>query len=221
MELIIPLFVSLVLFMVAFPELFKHYIRGQFNHKKNYALYLASIFIMKYRPNIYRDFVYDFWVRLAKIKTERTQALNYIYTNPIVELIYGFPFLWATFFFAYRENQLLFSNELFIIIGATLLIFFVISLNPFRFLGEPQRYLEFTLPLITVAFLRYSPSHSQWILIFASAFFIGITTFIFKQFRKQKQTTKNLSSLYKTLLPQKNSHCFKRYQFHQVSKPLL
>ena len=191
-ELIIPLFVSLVLFRVAFPELFKHYIRGQFNHKKNYALYLASIFIIKYRPNIYRDFVYDFWVRLAKIKTERTQALNYIYTNPIVELIYGFPFLWVTFFFVYRENQLLFSNELFIIIGATLLIFFVISLNPFRFLGEPQRYLEFTLPLITVAFLRYSPSHSQWILIFASAFFIGVTNFIFKQFRKAKANHQEL-----------------------------
>ena len=131
-ELIIPLFVSLVLLWL----LSLNYLNttsGDNSTQKNYALYLASIFIMKYRPNIYRDFVYDFWVRLAKIKTERTQALNYIYTNPIVELIYGFPFLWATFFFAYRENQLLFSNELFIIIDATLLIFFVIKLKPISF----------------------------------------------------------------------------------------
>lgn len=191
-EIILPLLISLILFRITFSDLFKNYILGQFNHKKNYFLYLAPIFIMKYRPNIYRDFIYDFWIKLAHLKTEKTKAFLYIYTNPIVELIYGFPFLWVSLYFVYDENHSIISNPLLVLIGAALIIFFIISFNFFRFLGEPQRYLEFLIPIITLLFWLYTPSHVQWILIVVSAFFIVVTTAFFKQHRKSKLDNQRL-----------------------------
>ena len=62
-ELLLLPFLSYLLFYLLMPKIAKNYIIGQFNHKRNYALFLAKIFILNKRPSIYRDFVYDFWIR--------------------------------------------------------------------------------------------------------------------------------------------------------------
>ena len=194
-ELLAPSLLSITLFLVCFPKLSIEFFKGQYNHKRNYALFLAPVFILKARPSIYRDFIYDFWVKLSQLKKERVKALYYIYSNPILELIYGFPFLWV--FLYYRINErLLVQLDLFsILIGSSLLIFFLISLRPLRFLGEPQRYVEFMIPLISISFLHYVPDLIQYVVIIASILFIFLTKFVFKFFKNHSNFNEMISFL--------------------------
>ena len=70
------------------------------------------------------------------------------------------------------------------IIASSLAIFFLISSRPFRFLGEPQRYLEFVIPLISISFLYYVPDNIQLVVILLSITFIAITKFVFYFFKE-------------------------------------
>lgn len=100
----------------------------------------------------------------------------------MLELIYGFPFLWVTFIYIspleFSPNTPLIQNFIYLSLG----IFFLISLNPLRFLGEPQRYMEFLIPLITVFFLNNTPNDIHWTIIFLSIVFISFINFIFRKF---------------------------------------
>lgn len=182
-ELLISVFTSLILFRFLFPKLSKEYLRGQYNHKKNYALYLAPIFILKPRPSIYRDFIYDFWIKLVQNKQEKSKTLSYIFSNPIVELIYGFPFLWVFLFYFLKSGPIEKFESISLLIVISLVIFFFISLRPFRFLGEPQRYVEYVIPLITISFLNYAPESIQLFVGISSLVFIVSTKFIFNLLR--------------------------------------
>ena len=184
LELLFPLIFSITSFRLLLPKFSKEFFRGQFNHKRNYALFLAPIYIFKIRPSIYRDFIYDFWIRLVKLKTQKVEALYYIYSNPILELIYGFPFLWVSLYYDFNNG---YNEQLTIIdsiIKLSLVIFFIISLRPFRFLGEPQRYVEFVIPLISILFLNAVPEKIQLIFILGSIIYIAITKLIFHLFRE-------------------------------------
>jgi hypothetical protein len=134
------------LFILIFPKFSQSYFKGQFNHKRNYALFMAEIFILKQRPSIYRDFVKDIWVRIGKNKL---WGAKYTLTNPIIEVLIGFPFLVPlSAYIAYR-NSILFP-ELTWTIGIGLILFFLTSFRKTRFLGEPQRYVEFIGPIIAL-----------------------------------------------------------------------
>jgi len=147
--LLLPI-ISFLFFFMMMPNLAKNYAIGQFNHKRNYALFDAEPSVLKYRPSIYRDFIYDFWIKLnANFKT----GIVYIYKNPLVEIIYGIPFLWLVI---YINAKYKFEGELQVLFYTTvsaLCVFFFTSFRWTRFLGEPQRYLEFVFPLITILYV--------------------------------------------------------------------
>ena len=182
-QLLIPVLISLIMFRLLLPKFSKEFFRGQYNHKRNYALYLAPIYILKTRPSIYRDFIYDFWIKLRQLKKEKVKTLYYIYSNPVFELIYGFPFLWVFVFYYLTEEPLIQLNTFNLVIGSSLSIFFLISLRPFRFLGEPQRYVEFVIPLISISFLYHVPQTIQLAVALSSIAFIVFTKFFFHSFR--------------------------------------
>lgn len=145
-------FVGFGLFYLIMPRIANNYVIGQYNHKRNYALYMADIFILKSRPSIYRDFYRDFWFELKK---DTKSGLNYIYRNPLIELIYGFTYIWPLLL-VFSQNELTQPWSILIIISfISLLIFLIISFRVTRFLGEPQRYMEFTLPLIAICFVYF------------------------------------------------------------------
>lgn len=151
-ELLALPFAAFGVFYLISPEVARNYFYGQYNHKRNYALYLCHVFILKSRPSIYRDFIYDFWI---KLKQSKTKGLYYIYGNPIVEITYGFIFLWFVLVTGFEESL---SRELQVImylIFIALALFFLTSFRITRFLGEPQRYLEFVIPLIAITFVLY------------------------------------------------------------------
>jgi hypothetical protein len=172
-EILLFPFVAFGVFYFLTPTIAKSYIKGQYNHKRNYALFLAEIFILKDRPSIYRDFVSDFWVKLRK---NFINGIAYIYVNPLVEIIYGMPFLWCVIYLG-TTNEINGTIELLLykIIIIALIIFFLVSFRETRFLGEPQRYLEFIIPIITILYTFHFGVSSHLCLISFSLLFILVT----------------------------------------------
>ena len=147
--ILIPIIVILIYFIIM-PKIALNYFKGQYSHKKIYYKYLADIFILKNRPSIWRDIIYDFWI---KLRADVKKGLIYIWHNPIVEIIYGIPYLWIIFYFVLTDITMIGvknTNILITPILSALFIFFLTSFRKTRFLGEPQRYLEFIIPLISI-----------------------------------------------------------------------
>ena len=141
--LIIP--ISLCILFVYDFDYFNKYFTGQFYHKFNVYKYVSNFGILKNRKGIYKDFCFDFWKKLFNEKI--TTSLNYIRHNPVVEVAYGFPLIFIIFY-NYNYLSLNYNLELrFILIGFA--IFFLTSFSFSRFLGEPQRYVEFLIPFIS------------------------------------------------------------------------
>ena len=188
-EIILLPFLAYGLFYAVMPKVAINNIIGQFNHKRNYALFDAEPFILKHRPSIYRDFIYDFWLKLRRnFKT----GIVYVYKNPLVEIIYGMPFLWLVI---YTNGKSKFEGELQLIFYAILValcIFFITSFRWTRFLGEPQRYLEFVIPLITILYVLNFGILSH---ILLTAVCVGvILSSSFVLYRHKETKTNNVNS---------------------------
>lgn len=191
-EIIAFPFLSFCLFYAIMPQVAKNYIIGQYNHKRNYALFLADIFILKNRPSIYRDFIYDFWIKLKK---NFISGMAYIYLNPLLEIFYGIPFLWFVLY-AGSKNEL--NKESYIMlytILAALAVFFITSFRWTRFLGEPQRYLEFVIPLITIVYVKNFDFNYHIVLISFSLLISFIPRIILKNHTKTQITKSNRNAL--------------------------
>ena len=162
------------------PKLSKSYFIGQFNHKWNYYRYLREIYLFNRRKSIFGDFIYGFFKKMISKESTLVEKLYYIYSNPIIEFIYGFPFLWLIYVL---NKDLLFSQSILNqILVVTLFIFFIICFRPLRFLGEPQRYLEFITPFISILFISETTITIQIIALSLAVFFIVATRLVFKKF---------------------------------------
>ena len=156
--IIIPLISSLVLFFLIMPQIAWQFFSGNLGHKKFYYKYLAKSFILAYRASIWKDVFYEIWrLIFTKSKPKGGGTLfMYIYTNPIVILLFSLPLTLPIFFyFLYKiiqagalQDDLIMILNVPIIVSLILFIFF--SFNKTRFLGEPERYAEFTLGFMAV-----------------------------------------------------------------------
>lgn len=147
---IIP-FVSIIIFLITFPKWSRIFFVRQWAYKKMYYKILSARFGLKLRYSIWRDFVYDFWI---SIKSKGLiHGLEYIYRNPLIEVLIGFPaiFFVGLFYFINPDWDYSKSEQtLFLIIVSAGVIFLLTSFRSTRFLGEPQRYIEFVFPLISI-----------------------------------------------------------------------
>lgn len=192
-ELLLTVISSLILFRIFFPTISKDFFIGQYYHKKNYSRFLAPIHIFKRRPDIYRDLVYDFWKKLFSKKTPKIKALYYIYTNPVIEMLYGFPFIWVTLVYIIYSGDYFSIQIIDKLILLSVLLFVFISLRPLRFLGEPQRYVEFLIPLISISFIIKTPNSFHFLSILLS------TSFILFAILLKKYSLKSLDTSYEKL----------------------
>lgn len=162
--LILP-YLSILFFIITFPKWSKVFFIRQRKYKWMYYSLLSKKFGLKLRYSIYRDFIYDFYIILKKKGAVR--GFEYIYRNPIIELFLGFPFIVLFFLYAYDPNVNFTSpnNIISSIIFISLCIFIITSFRKTRFLGEPQRYIEFTLPIISICAAIYSASITTIIII--------------------------------------------------------
>ena len=166
-----------ILFSIIFPSISKKYFRGQFWHKYLYARFLADIYILKSRFSIWRDFIYDFW-RIT-ISTKKI-PLQYISTNPIIEVLYSLPlFLICTIYFV--KNSVLFDKNhsfIFCILATSLILFIATSFRKTRFLGEPQRYIELSLPFCSIFFVSTFYDNTEIILALVFIYLILFFTIL-------------------------------------------
>ena len=157
--ILIPIF-SFLIYYILFPKVFISFIKAQYNHKRNYFLFIAKNGILKERPSIYLDFILMFWTKLLS-KENKFKVLYYISKNPIIEVIYGIPYLIYILCFFGFENSFFSDNNylmlMFCLVTCGIIVFFLTSFKKTRFLGEPQRYLEFFIPLITILFSILAP----------------------------------------------------------------
>lgn len=159
--LIIPL-LAFLLFYLLFPKICRNYCVGQYWHKYLFCRYMSAAFLWEHRPSVWRDFIYDAWVRPG-IKNK----LTYLFQNPIVNILTGIPLISVSFclFVLYADTRaVIISNPVYTTLSLTVIALFTISiLTSFkytRFLGEPQRYVEFGIPLVAVLALAISETHT-------------------------------------------------------------
>jgi hypothetical protein len=190
-------FLAFALFYLLHKKIAINYIKGQYRHKKIYAVHFAKRFILKYRPGIWRDFIYDFWIKLKK---EKWAALPYIQTNAVVTFFWGFTIMPLVIYFIIRNNfiahQKVFwpfitANPLIQIALITMLIFFLTSLAKTRFLGEPERYLEFATPSMVFIFIESYGSRSIYIAIIYYVIMSLLLIFISKWYDKKSARVKD------------------------------
>lgn len=165
--LLIPVF-PLLMFYLIMPEIARNFVKGQISHKRIYYKYLAEKFILHSRYSIWRDFVWDFWL---KVKTDFKRSILYIYYNPLVSIILGLPFftLFVLYFILDKKVQgVVLADKsilyLAILVGVSFLIFLSTSFRKTRFLGEPQRYMEFCIPQIAVLGIIICPNNI-WVIV--------------------------------------------------------
>ena len=145
--ILIPI-ISGILYYLMFKRVAISYFYGQFNHKRNYVLFFLKT-QFKHRKSFYRDFIYDFWI---KFKKTPKQGIRYFFTNPFIEISYGYLYLILYLIL----KPLSFNNlsNLEIIVFSGVFCFVLTTFSYTRFLGEAQRYIQFTMPFIAIGFVN-------------------------------------------------------------------
>lgn len=176
-------FLLLGVFAVSFQcitnfQLAKHFWKAQYHHKRNYFKYIAPTWQLAARPSIWRDFVYDFWIKKDKA---------YFLGNPVIEILLGASLNIFVFFFYlfFGDKYDPIQWNLFLVLAASFFAFFVTSLRFGRFLGEPQRYIEFGIPFACILACLVLPF---WLLIL----FLAFNVFVLLWYRKNSQHHRQL-----------------------------
>jgi len=233
-EYIIFLFIpvcAILIFIILMPKVSWNFLMGQFGHKFNYYRFIAPKGILKERYSIWRDFIWDFWLCLFQ---KHDRPLAYIYKNQAVDSITGFPFLSILLiYFSLDENvkETILGGQLFqyisIPICVCIAVFILTSFRKTRFLGEPQRYIEFAIPYIsilsTIIFF-----HSIFILIGILLYSFILATFqifFLQRFKranliKVKQKDKRISTV-KNLLRNADHSTMKELKFFSNNVDLV
>lgn len=156
----------------------KSFFYGQLQHKRNYSKFMIKDCQFKQRYSIWRDFVYDFWV-----KKDRA----YIFNNPVFEVLFGaFPHCFILVYYWFVADV---SDTalwlLYVLLSSSFFAFFVTSLRVGRFLGEPQRYIEFGIPFACILCVVLLPS---WLVLL----FVVFNFIVLKWYMKNSQIHRQL-----------------------------
>lgn len=150
--LLVP-FIALTIFFIILPKQARQNLKGQMGHKKLYYKYLAEKFILHDRYSIWRDLVWDIPL---KIKQNVMSGLEYAYGNSVITLLRGFPFLvllsgyYVVSLLSGRQAWTPEAGLMAIPVLVALLLFVGTSFRKTRFLGEPERYIEFSIGILSI-----------------------------------------------------------------------
>lgn len=156
--LMIPLVVSILAFFLILPKVFLQFWVGQFGHKLFYFRHIYKT-LLKYRASIWGDVFWYIWkLLITRQKPKGGGTLfMYIYTNSIIILIFMLPLTlpvlsYCIFYFSRLDCHIKF---LFFPILIGLILFILFSFRRTRFLGEPERYVEFNIGFMAVLCLFF------------------------------------------------------------------
>ena len=146
-------FLSIVPFIILHPKYSISYLKHTVLFIKTYATDIADVYILKSRYSIWRDLIYDVWIRIRKFTQK---DLYYIYNNSFLVILFLNPLIFIASFVGlsgYSQNSLLIYCSRMALLG--LLLFILTSFRSTRFLGEPERYVEMVTPFSTIAAVFY------------------------------------------------------------------
>ena len=224
MFLLFPLIGLLIFFLVS-PKVALSFVKGQFWHKYIYSKYLANVFILKKRYSIWRDFVFDFYVKLKRdgIKS----FLLYVYSNSLFSIIFLMPLnllvLWqlVSQFSVISEigsSYVLSSISLVLI---SYILFFITSFRKTRFLGEPERYVEFSIPFQIVLFLYFYNSLSHYCFIVCYSILLVIIQFVLKKLMRIESKKEPIIKMRYFISTKCDNNCCFFSNNEQISKLFL
>jgi hypothetical protein len=172
-ELFAVPFVAWILIFIIARKVAVNMVLGQGRHKVLYATRLAKVFILQFRESIWLDVfnllprkIYRVLFGHTKLKDE----YPYFQGNALVIFFLQMPFVVLILLkmFIWPEPGLA-LNVSFSIIVITVGIFFLTTFRITRFLGEPERYMEFVFGLFGVAVLALYHDYI-WIIVSVLAF---------------------------------------------------
>lgn len=142
-EILLLIPISILILFIFNYKYALNFLKSQYNHKRNYSKFMIKDCHFKARYSIWRDFVYDFWLKKDKA---------YFLGNPVIEVFIGaLPNCFVLCYFPF-SNAI--NNDslwlLYILASSSFFAFWITSLRIGRFLGEPQRYIEFGIPFFTI-----------------------------------------------------------------------
>lgn len=206
-ELIVLPFVAYLAFYIMTPKVAKNWLLGSLGHKFTYSKYLAAIFILKSRYSIWRDLVFDIWKK-AFIEKKKSRAIHYFLTNPMIQILLTFPFFTFLAINYYDNYEILIANnpvlaQIFVsIILSNFVLFILTSFRITRFLGEPERYFEYSIPLLSIfaVYLFADDFYTYAGLLFFSFLMIAYNLNWFRNPQQKKsKTPEHISKLLKRL----------------------
>jgi hypothetical protein len=178
------------------PSYARQHIKLQIGHKIMY-FNTANVSLLNLRYSIWRDFIYDFWVKMSK---DFKEALTYIYYNPAVSVLFGVPFLSVIIIFSItamivgETGDYKAVHNFILVIVAALIVFILTSFRKTRFLGEPERYIEFTIPLIAVVSPVYLRGHSVvYFCIFLYSIGVIVFDVVIRGYSRKRERTYSVS----------------------------
>jgi hypothetical protein len=136
---------GLMLFIALHPTYARGYLKHTFRFIYVYATELAPIYILNRRKSIWRDLVWDVWVRSAGgLKS----GLRYAYENSVLVVVVLNPLIVVACWFTLSRTEP--ATGIVDFAGAVsvagALAALLTSFRQTRFLGEPERYVEVVTP---------------------------------------------------------------------------
>ena len=194
-------FLAFIMFYIINKEIAFNYFRGQYWHKTIYYRYLAKVYIHKMRPSIWRDFIYDIWIQIIK---ELKRGILYAYGNPVISITVAIPALSYLIFhyWAHTPSSLAgYESILFTNILIILIVFILTSFRPTRFLGEPERYVEFAIPsIVLLTIIVAGEDNSSLNIILACSCVLIAFQFAIQFLKNKKHYGVQLSNLYQRVV---------------------
>jgi hypothetical protein len=144
--ILLPVVIGFAIWFILNPKVAKIYYLELIRLKIMFFNYLIFTMSLNNRPSIWGDFITGFH---KKYKTDsKKNLLIYIYTNSIISALLGYPIVFILIYYiAINANNLVsFQKILTSLFLSGFLVFIFTTFRKTRFLGEPERYLEFILP---------------------------------------------------------------------------
>lgn len=147
---------GLIVFIALHPRYSLSYLRHTISFIYTYARELAPVYILHRRTSIWRDLIWDIWV---KLRANLQDGVRYAYENSILVVVFLNPMVIVVCVAALRgalpEHGLVTYSGTVTMTGAIAVV--LTSFRKTRFLGEPERYVEAVAPwaALCAAYLLY------------------------------------------------------------------
>ena len=141
-----PIAIGFLIWFILNPKVAKVYYLELFRLKIMFYKHLIFTMSLNNRPSIWGDFISGFY---KKYKTDsKKNLLIYTYTNSIISALLGFPIVFILMYYVITNFNTLdsFQKSLTSLFLSGFFVFILTTFRKTRFLGEPERYLEFILP---------------------------------------------------------------------------